>query len=181
VRLGPEEFDSMAIDGMCGTHGDMAPAGPDDRSANLNMLAYHAPECPTCSTRAWKIHFDGGAPIAGPQYPQPQPQAGAPAQSCNDSMRQEFDQHGMEADVADLGLALARKPKLELAEKAYGACALLANNPEEAFLALCNVGRSMIPADWAYLAISQLGKSISNEDIESFGESASRSWDQQCR
>lgn len=63
----------------------------------------------------------------------------------------------------------------------YAACALVAKDPEEAFRALFNAGRSMIPADWAYLAISELGKSINNEDIQSFGDSASNSWDQQCR
>ncbi len=171
------DTDSTGLSGKCGTHQPRG-AGRDD---NLNLLAAHAPLCPNCSTRGWVVHFDGGAPVVGPDYPKPAPTNGQSGGDCNAEMRQSFDRYGMSADMADLGMALAKSPQLELAKKAYAACALVANSPDEAFRALCNVGRSMIPADWAYLAISQLGKSISNDQIESFGQSASNSWNAQCR
>lgn len=168
-----------ALGGSCGTH---QPAG-SDVSANLNLFAPFAPLCPDCSSRAYALHLVGAPYITGPKYARPAPrkEQQQPDLSCTDSMRQTFDQYGASAEVADLAAALAKKPKPDLAGKAYGACALIADNPRDAFLALCNVGRSMIPADWAYLAITELGRQISNEDVESFGQSASDSWNAQCR
>lgn len=100
-------------------------------------------------------------------------------ENCSDGMREIFAREQVSADVADLGLAMLRRPQIQ--PSAYTACALIADDPSEAFFAICNVGRSMIPAEWAYMAIEQLGKSVAQEDIERFGASAKQSWEQQCR
>lgn len=130
------------------------------------------------------------APLPEVEMPLPTPErplivdyVGDPvqAQACSDEMRRTFDRYGMSADIADLGAKLAKSKTPGIAQSAFAGCALTADNPEEAFKALCNVGRSMIPADWAYLAIEQLGKNISNDQIEAFGRSTSEAWNAQCR
>lgn len=99
---------------------------------------------------------------------------------CNREMQQTFNQYGMSSDLADLGATLTKSRKPDLAKKAYAACALIAQNPYEAYVALCNVGKSMIPADWAYLGVEQLGKAIGNDQIEKFGADTSAAWASQC-
>lgn len=165
-------YEYVALTGECGSHGPTP----------TELFALHEPACPDCARDGYAIHFDGGLPVIGPKYPKPAPINQQPADtSCSDDMRQTMDRYGMSADIADLGLALAKAPQANLAQKAFAACALTADDPQEAFTSLCNVGRSMIPADWAYLAIEQLGQNISNDQIENFGRSTSEAWNAQCR
>jgi hypothetical protein len=181
ATFGPGET-SATIDGDCGSKQNTAQTA--DMFAPHDVVCLPAPPGAReqhCIKTGTYVTIDGGPPVVAPNYPRPAPPQQAAPRDCNDSMRQTFDQYGWSADVADLGMALAKKPGLKLGVAGYGACALLAQNPQDFFYSLCNVGRSMIPADWAYLAITQLGKSISNDQIERFGEISSQSWDQQCR
>jgi len=187
ATFGPGET-TATYDGWCGSLGSISGTPTD-------LFNPHPEHCRTvddgdghgpyhaCTTTGYTVVLDGGAPITAPDYPQPPPvwDRNKQDQTCTQRMRQTFDEKGMSADLTDLGLAMMKAPRLALAERAFGACALLSDDPNEAFLALCNVGRSLIPADWAYLAVELLGKAINNDQIEEFGRNTGAAWDQQCR
>lgn len=125
------------------------------------------------------VDLDGGGAVT-PEEEKPFAPDAPSNETCSAEVSRKFQEGGIPTEVA-----------VEVVERIWGLplgettmqqlCLLQVRTPEQAFENVCNIGKSLIPADIAYAAIAQLGKTIGSPEVYWFGESARVSWEQQCK
>jgi hypothetical protein len=143
--------------------GFMTPSTVVGNEGNLNLLASHPQECPTCSSHGWKIYFDGGAPITGPKYARPAPPPPPQGPQPPDCGKYAAQINNMPRDAqlgfiaADKELPFGTKPEdvliiCSLTSSVVGGVDLAEGNipgmlqqGQQAEIADCEAGRNLIP------------------------------------